>query len=94
MVGPELYRYVAKGNKSVALLVLSRYAKDGIETSRKKGFPRLAKTRAIGDPGGRAVQKDQKLARLDAIFELFEVRQLLVKPKDRLTDKDRLQEIT
>lgn len=62
----------------------------GTETQRSRGFPNLKKARDSGGyKKGHATQQVQKLARIEAVLNAYQSRQLLAKAKELLTDRER-----
>lgn len=59
--------------------------KKAIETQKATGFENLKKKAQVA---GHVTQKAQKVARIEAFLNTFQVRQLLSKPKGNLTSKE------
>lgn len=99
-----------KGDKTVPQLVLTLFGsktnstlksrghkgplKEAIQTEKKSRAENLQKAQSMG----RESQKSQKVARLEAFLDTYQVQQLLAKPKGSLTSKElqtvqRLEEV-
>lgn len=62
--------------------------KRGLETQRSQGFPNL-RGNSSGRSKGHATQKDQKVARIEAVLNAYQSRQLLAKDKASLNQREK-----